>query len=94
MGRGDPVVRRRRRRKIYLKSNKIVNITLANSLLHRLHTQYVQQNIQYLQQNIRMKRQERATDNRVIAGSNPAEAVWKLWQFPLPHFASVFRKRH
>ena len=28
---------------------------------------------------------ERATDNRVIAGSNPAEAVWKLWQFPLPH---------
>ena len=37
---------------------------------------------------------ERATDNRVVAGSNPAEAVWKLWQFPLPHFASVFRKRH
>ena len=37
---------------------------------------------------------ERATDNRVAAGSNPAEAVWKLWQFPLPHFASVFRKRH
>ena len=31
----------------------------------------------------------------VVAGSNPAEAVWKLWQFPLPHFASVsvFRKR-
>ena len=28
------------------------------------------------------------------AGSNPAEAVWKLWQFPLPHYASVFRKRH
>ena len=22
---------------------------------------------------------ERATDNRVVAGSNPAEAVWKLW---------------
>ena len=37
---------------------------------------------------------ERATDNRVVAGSNPAEAVWKLWQFPLPQFASVFRKRH
>ena len=37
---------------------------------------------------------ERATDNRVVAGSNPAEAVWKLWQVPLPHFASVFRKRH
>ena len=36
---------------------------------------------------------ERATDNRVIAGSNPTEAFWKLWQFPLPHFASVFRKR-
>ena len=36
---------------------------------------------------------ESATDNRVVAGSNPAEAVWKLWQFPLPHFASVFRKR-
>ena len=32
---------------------------------------------------------ERATDNRVVAGSNPAEAVWKLWQFPLPHFAPV-----
>ena len=31
----------------------MVNITLANSLLRRLHTQYVgglQQNIQYLQQ--------------------------------------------
>ena len=26
---------------------------------------------------------EWATDNRVVAGSNPAEAVWKLWQFPL-----------
>ena len=36
---------------------------------------------------------ERATDNRVVAGSNPAEAIWKLWQFPLPQFASVFRKR-
>ena len=24
---------------------------------------------------------ERATDNRVVAGSNPAEAVWKLGQF-------------
>ena len=35
---------------------------------------------------------ERATDNRVVAGSIPAEAVWKLCQFPLPHFASVFRK--
>ena len=23
---------------------------------------------------------ERATDYRVVAGSNPAEAVWKLWQ--------------
>ena len=37
---------------------------------------------------------ERAPYNRVVAGSNPAEAIWKLWQFPLPHFASVFRKRH
>ena len=37
---------------------------------------------------------ERAIDNLVVAGLNPAEAVWKLWQFPLPHFASVFRKRH
>ena len=27
---------------------------------------------------------ERATDNPVVAGSNPAEAVWKLWQSPLP----------
>ena len=31
---------------------------------------------------------ERMTDNRVVAGSNPTEAA------PLPHFASVFRKRH
>ena len=37
---------------------------------------------------------ERATDNRVVAGSNPTETAWKRWQFPLPHFASVFRKRH
>ena len=37
---------------------------------------------------------ERATDDRVVAGSNPAEAVWKLWQFPLPHFASAFQKKH
>ena len=37
---------------------------------------------------------ERATDNRVVASSNPTETAWKLWQFPLPHFASVFRKRH
>ena len=35
---------------------------------------------------------ERATDNRVVAGSNPTEAAWKLWQFRLPHLASVFRK--
>ena len=27
---------------------------------------------------------ERATDNRVVAGSNPTETAWKLWQFPLP----------
>ena len=26
---------------------------------------------------------ERETYNRVVAGSNPAEAVWKLWQFAL-----------
>ena len=25
---------------------------------------------------------ERATDNRVDAGSNPTETAWKLWQFP------------
>ena len=37
---------------------------------------------------------ERATDNRVVARSNSTETAWKLWQFPLPHFASVFRKRH
>ena len=37
---------------------------------------------------------ERATDNRVVARSNPTETAWQLWQFPLPHFASVFRKRH
>ena len=40
----------RMRRNFYLKSNKMVNTTLANSLLRRLHTQYVQHNIQYLQQ--------------------------------------------
>ena len=38
------------RRNFYLKSNKMVNTTLANSLLRRLDTQYVQHNIQYLQQ--------------------------------------------
>ena len=37
---------------------------------------------------------ERSTRNRVVTDSNPAEAVWKLWQFRLPHVASVFRKRH
>ena len=36
------------------------------------------------------QRLERATDNRVFTGSNPAEAVRKLLQFPLPHLASVF----
>ena len=36
----------------------------------------------------------RATDNRVLTGSNPAEAVRKLLQCLLLHFASVFRKRH
>ena len=30
------------------------------------------------------QRLERSTDNRMVAGSNPTEAVWKLWQFPLP----------
>ena len=35
-------------------------------------------------------RLERATYNRVITVSNPVEAVQKLLQFPLPHFASVF----
>ena len=33
---------------------------------------------------------ERPTDNRVLTGSNPAEAVRKLLQFPLAHFASCF----
>ena len=23
------------------------------------------------------------TDDRMVAGSNPSEADWKLWQFPL-----------
>ena len=40
------------------------------------------------------QRLERATDNRVVAGSNPTETVWKLWQFALRYFASVIRKRH
>ena len=39
------------------------------------------------------KRLECATDDRVLIGSNPAEAVRKVLQFHLPHFASVFRKR-
>ena len=34
---------------------------------------------------------EPATDDRVVAGSNPTEAAWKQ---SAPHFASVFRKRH
>ena len=37
------------------------------------------------------QRLERATENRVLTGSNQTEAVFfKLLQFPLPHFASVF----
>ena len=36
---------------------------------------------------------ERATDIRVVGRSNPIGAAWKLWQFPLPRFASVFRRR-
>ena len=35
-----------------------------------------------------------ATDDREVVGSNPAGATWKLWQFPLPHFASDCRTRH
>ena len=30
---------------------------------------------------------EQATDNRVVAGSYPTEAAWKLWQFPLPRLS-------
>ena len=30
----------------------------------------------------------------MVAGSNPTEIAWKPWQFPLPNFASVFRKRN
>ena len=33
---------------------------------------------------------ERATDNRVLTGSNPTEAFWKLLQFPLPQFPVSF----
>ena len=35
-------------------------------------------------------RLERATDDRVVLGSNPTEAAWKLWQFTLLHFPGVF----
>ena len=35
------------------------------------------------------QRLEHVTDDRVVTGSNPTEAAWKLWQFPLPHFASL-----
>ena len=31
---------------------------------------------------------EHATDDRVVADTNPTDAAWKLWQFPLPHFAN------
>ena len=31
---------------------------------------------------------EHAIDDRVVAGSNPTETAWKLWQFPLPHFTN------
>ena len=37
------------------------------------------------------QRLQHATDNRVLMRSNPTEAVWKLLQFPLPHFASVLQ---
>ena len=50
-----PNKKKKEEEKLHLKSNKIINITLANLLLHRLHTQSVQQNIQYLQHNIQMK---------------------------------------
>ena len=36
------------------------------------------------------------TGDRVVLGSNPAEATYfasELWQFRLPRFASVFRTR-
>ena len=35
---------------------------------------------------------ECATHDQAVASSNPTEAAWELWQFPLPHSASVFRK--
>ena len=37
---------------------------------------------------------EHVPDDSVVAGSNPTEAACKILQFPLPHFASVFWKRH
>ena len=37
------------------------------------------------------QRLERATDDRVVAGSNPTGAAWKLWQVRLPHIACVSR---
>ena len=40
------------------------------------------------------ERLEHATDNLLVAVSNATEAVWKLLQFPLPHFVSVFWKIH
>ena len=33
-------------------------------------------------------------DDREVAGLNPTNTAWKLWQFPLRHFPSVFQKRH
>ena len=37
---------------------------------------------------------DHAAYDRVVARSNSTGAAWKLCQFPLPRFASVFRKRH
>ena len=37
---------------------------------------------------------EQPTDNRVVASLNSTETAWTFWQFPLSHFANVFRKRH
>ena len=33
---------------------------------------------------------ERATDNRVVVGSNPTETSWRLWRFSLPHLPVSF----
>ena len=48
----------------------MVNTTLANSLLRRLHTQYVQHNIQYLQQKKKKKKKKYINEKKISRVQN------------------------